>query len=283
MKRIHFFLFLLPLLPACKAFDKTENYPSYIRVQSYNFTADTINQGSKSNKITDVWLTVNNKSIGAFETPVNIPVLEEGKQTVVMQAGVKENGISTTRAPYPFYEPYTITADLQKLKIDTITPSYKYASYTKFGLIENFEGVTSGFQTESKNTAFFRITDDKDSAFEGNGALEIELNDSHNIFVCTSKSTFDVRQKPDIWMEMNYRTDVHFDVGLLSIGAGDVVQIPILTFNPHQEWNKIYLDLTDFIATDQLDRVYKIYFDVEPQNYSAGKIFIDNVKLLYRE
>ena len=101
-------LLLFPFLVGCQLFDQPEIAPSYIHIENFNFIITNSNQGTNSEKITDAWVYIDDTPAGVYELPANFPVLEEGKHKVRIRAGIKENGISGTRVPYPFYASFII-------------------------------------------------------------------------------------------------------------------------------------------------------------------------------
>ncbi|MDQ3048944.1 MAG: hypothetical protein M3R27_15445, partial [Bacteroidota bacterium] len=129
MKKCYSFLsaliisgFLL-FLSSCEIYNPAEQIPAYIRVEKFILTTDNFSQGSNSHKITDVWVYVDEILVGCFELPVTIPVLYEGSHQVKLRAGIKVNGISASRAPYPFYTIHEQTVDFQPTKKITLTPT----------------------------------------------------------------------------------------------------------------------------------------------------------------
>ena len=73
-----------------------------------------------------------------------------------------------------------------------------------------------------------------------------------------------------------------FEIGIAGIINGQRENtIYVVGVNPREEWNKIYIDLTD--SAIQLDAdFYQITLRaLLPSGESAADIFIDNVKLLH--
>ena len=72
-----------------------------------------LDENGVTDNITDAWVYLNDNLQGVYELPANFPVLAKGNQTLRVKAGIKLNGISSTRSPYPFYESFIDTIDLK--------------------------------------------------------------------------------------------------------------------------------------------------------------------------
>ncbi|MCX6350385.1 MAG: hypothetical protein NTX03_00815 [Bacteroidetes bacterium] len=167
-------LILLLLLSSC-AKQKEEEVPSYIHVEKGSFTPGNMLHEDSSLKIPDVWLTVNNQFIGAFEMPVTAPVLQTGKSKIYMRAGVKENGIAATRSIYPFYKPYIIDTTIDRRKTITLNPVWSYIDNPNFGMKEGFEGISWEFKTGPGNIAKIDTSKEVDPKFGGTFCMKVNM------------------------------------------------------------------------------------------------------------
>jgi hypothetical protein len=111
VKRYKVILFAVVVMLSACASDK--GVPAYIRVNSIPVVTEPITQGSNSSNITDAWIYADDQLIGAFELPCDVPVLDLGTKKISIGAGIKINGISSLRAPYPFYKFYETTSELK--------------------------------------------------------------------------------------------------------------------------------------------------------------------------
>ncbi len=82
-------------LSSCDIFNKDEEPVSFIRVSDFTLTTNGASEGSASENIGDVWLSLDGELLGAYEMPIDIPVIHEGPAQIRAFAGIKENGIST--------------------------------------------------------------------------------------------------------------------------------------------------------------------------------------------
>ena len=89
----------------CRKFEGSQTIPSYIHIDSITVNCDYFVYGANTSKITDAWVAIDDDIIGCFELPSTFPVLKKGPHKVSIYGGIKRDGISATRAPYPFYKP----------------------------------------------------------------------------------------------------------------------------------------------------------------------------------
>jgi hypothetical protein len=81
----------------------------------------------------------------------------------------------------------------------------------------------------------------------------------------------------NVYLELNYKCNQGFEVGVL---AG-VIQKSTVFITPSENWNKIYIQLSDAINRSPNSSNHKIYFKmVKTDDNPNPKMFIDNIKLL---
>lgn len=274
-------------LASCSLIAPPATVPSYIRVQSYAVVVNPLlNEGTKSSNITDIWVDENSDFRGIYQLPVSVPILNTGAVTISLQAVVQEDGIASNLLPYPFYTIYKKNVNLQAGKLDTISPVFYYDSvHTKFAWPEgNFEGSSNPLKTTSQNTANVFVTSVKDSVFEGLKSCEIDFSTGHDTFFANSYIAFTPPSTDVVWLEMNYKTDIPMDVGILSIPSG-TNPTPVEEFvsgvNPTSTWKKVYINIGPALQYFNQNPFFQIYFYAN----ASGKahILIDNLKLLYLE
>ena len=84
--------------------------PSYMSINSV-----TLDENSTHN-ISDVWIYIDDNLQGVYELPANFPILDEGTHKLRVKAGIKDNGISAKRIPYPFTHPSLLRNMISNLK-----------------------------------------------------------------------------------------------------------------------------------------------------------------------
>ncbi len=234
MNRIISILLLLTLF-ACKKENISE--PSYISIKSIYLDSTT------TSNITDAWVYIDDFLQGVYELPTDFPVLASGVHKLRVKAGIKDNGIASSRIAYPFYSSYII--DEQNFDSRTtieIIPEINYLDSAKF-FTEDFDG--SGLSLDTDSASF--STDETDGIDGEYG--EITLTDSMLISEIT---TYELDNLPQagapVYLELDYKCNTQFLVGVYVNFPGSVLQKDLLWVNPKEDWNKIYVNLTSTIS-----------------------------------
>lgn len=277
------FVFSL-FLNACKKLNPDEPIPAYIHIEKISLTTATAQQGSNSAKISDAWVYIDDKLIGCFELPATFPVLYEGTHEIKVRAGIKVNGISATRAPYPFYEIYVQKAELRKNTRLTIKPVVSYASFTKFNFMENFDGVGIMLAPGPAGTAdTMKQTFDSKLVFEGKGSGLTRLKRNQVTFQCVSNTSYVLPQGGSpVFLEFNYKCNHNFVAGIYAHTNTNTSMIPVIGINPSENWNKMYVYLTPSVSGASNVTDFNIYFAMYNDEAADNlELLIDNIKLVY--
>jgi hypothetical protein len=73
-------------------------------------------------------------------------------------------------------------------------------------------------------------------------------------------------------------------VGLYAIIDGTYTEEEVMTLNPTDTWNKIYINLTYACASEQSASNFKLYFKVNKDDaVEYPEILLDNIKLVYND
>lgn len=258
------------LFTGCKRMPN-DGIPFYMKIDSVR-VLDNNNLPTLSHSITDVWVEAGADNIGAFEIPARFPVLQEGSVPFVISAGVWLSGQQSYRMIYPFYDIDTVTIQAEREGEYSHIATFKYKAGLHFDINGDFEA----------NSEFDGIAPNSDSVKYGTacGVISVDAIDSSNIGYTID--SFDLPEGREIWLEFDYKTQVPFNVGYYGLlESGATVQVPSLTILPRSEWRKVYLQLSTSIANTRAE-YYKIYFEAgTPTGTNGGKMYVDNVRLVY--
>lgn len=285
--------FLLLGTSACDLINPEEEIPSYIWIAPFEVQTNGTTQGSASAKITEVWVSVDDAFLGAYPLPAKIPVLKTGNSKIKLEAGIKDNGISTTPEIYPFFQALEYNIVLKANEIDSIRPKATYRSGIRFALLENFENNSHVFQTLVTGNESNRMSIANDGAFEGSGSGLIQLSTQYPAVELATRNTYSglLAKGTAVYLELNYKAEVPLLVGVIAYKAGNLNAggqiLYAAGFNASENWNKIYFNLSRVVADSRLDE-YQIILKTEiPKNAdgtinrSNAKIWLDNVKLVH--
>ena len=189
-KFFFFYILIFISISACTLFEPVSPVASYIHIDAIRVQTDYLTQGSNSSTITDAWVIYDNKYLGTFPLPADIPLIGEGLHNIIIRGGIIENGIFATRAAYPKYTSFDTTLILSSTDKIFLSPSITYVSGNNFPQIEDFDDASLSLVTTTAGTAPLSITQQSDSnSFEGNSGSTI-LNDSNTVFEVASSTAF---------------------------------------------------------------------------------------------
>jgi len=236
-------------------------------------------QGSTSSKITDLFLYVNGNYRGAYPTGNILPVTSYGPTEITLYAGIKNNGISTTRVPYEFYELIRIDTTVDPNTFINRDLLFKYKSNVKFHLNEMFDGGTSGISFKKSNNSDTNCTfeSNPDNMLEGT-YMFFGMDDTRKLaqFQTTSETyPLPIFGAP-VYLELNFKGNQPFEVGVYR-GADFRTAV---TVNSSETWNKIYVNLTSVVSTNPYGSYGLFIKAVKSPDVENPRIYIDNVKLL---
>ena len=114
----------------------------------------------------DRWFAINDKILGSDDLPCSMPVLENGTTRLRVQAGIKNNGVGSTRIRYPFYQPYDTVIQVVPGNSIEVTPVYQYYSNLDFDISRNFESGNF-LISHGSNEGITESTTNQDIVYEG--------------------------------------------------------------------------------------------------------------------
>jgi len=276
----------LGLFSSCNMYEKDSGVPAYVYIEDFEFSTNYAEQGTNSSNIRDVWVFVDGNVQGVYPLPCRFPILHEGNITFKLSAGILVNGISATRASYPFYAQYDTSLSLVRGRTDTLRPRVVYNSQITFGWMEDFESQGFSLRTTALSDTPVVRTTNPDQVFEGVSALAMRIDRRAPFVRCETNQNFNIPGGGGraVFLELNYKNNQTFDVGLQFIEpGGQEVNQPIYTLAPSNgEWRKQYMNFTPYIQ-GRAGVSYRIIFEARHSlgSTTPGEIFIDNLKLIW--
>ncbi len=278
---------MLPVLLGAAGCDEPEPIPAYLRIEPF-----IVNEkgGAGWQEITDGWLYVNDEFLGAYTLPATVPVLAEGECEILVFPGVKENGILATPNLYQFMKRYETTLDLSPPGITAIQPQTEYATdaVIPWGERGDFDGSSElqFINRDGDDSTSYVLT--TDSAYAGK-SIRMQVDEDHPLIeIATEKVPLPTTAEQEVWLELHYKNDVSFTLNLLSStnNSSEFIQVVFL-FNKSDGWNKIYINLTEFLVAS-LQEDHRLDFRVTlPKNeqgqytQTSGKVMLDNIRLVH--
>jgi hypothetical protein len=272
------------VLISCNFINPKEKEPTFVYIPHFEFDAGP-GHGTSSEKITELWVFGNDNILSIVDTPAMVPVLADGRTDIRIAAGIKNNGIGTTRIMYPFYTPYITSINPNPFKVDTIIPTFTYASNVDIDQWD-WDNTTPPMVAESNNNGNYSIVDDASVAFEGSRCGLISIEDGESYAYHRLDEAITLTSGAISFLELNYSCNQRFAVGVLTYTGGTVNKNLVLIVNPTTsgvtaKWNKIYVDL-GFVAQQNPSASYhKIYFEMNAESGTRPlNLFLDNIKFV---
>lgn len=283
MKR--FSLFFLPLaavfgFSGCPA--DLEMAPAFVLVENLVFDAGNTAGGSTA-AITEVWAFSGTEFIGAFPLPARIPVLKAGPTNIRLEAGVRQNGISSTPEFYEFYQPVDRTLDLVPGEaIDLGVQTVTYRPEVKFGFIEDFEANTERVFTEiARGVTGLELQTEVVRTGSSSGVIRLDTANSEVLLSSGQLFTDLLDERPYVWLEMDFRAEAPTRFGVSGSVGFELLRSFDPGFFPRAEWTKIYFNMSETIFRSEIEE-YRIDLNsVLPTDMLEADVYLDNVKLLY--
>ena len=281
------FIFILLVTNGCYKFEGDQTVPAYISIDSVSLDTYYPTEGTKSHKITDVWIYVNDNIVGAFELPAIFPVLAQGLNELEIRPGIKLNGISSTRVPYPFYEPI-VYEDFNFIPDSTRKLSNPKAGYYQnliFAWMEDFEG--SGISIEenpASDTTIVKVLRQNSPDPNTKYAGAIYLTEDNPIYSGATNEAYAIpKQGSPVLMEIDYKINNYLATGLLIRDPGGYVKVPLLILNHSADWNKIYVNLGPNLSLHPQASEYRVYFEAGlDHDKNSSTMYLDNIKIIHR-
>jgi len=272
------------LFTGCDIINPAEPVPTTMHLEPFQFNVEA-DQGSANNKISEVWVFANDNNIGAFAPPVDIQYLEEGPTKLTFRPGIRNNGLANDALIYPFFEGYTINIDATPGSEHVIQPVTAYKPETEFSLIADFE-INNLFTDNRDTISSSKLERTQNDVFEGNYSGQITMTSSayfievgHDV----AMNDLPVDNTP-IYLEFRYKNEVEFAIGMLGVDLeGHEYSNFFYLVKPTEEWNMLYIELTDLVNLSALPG-YKILFRaLYPPSATKPElnIFLDNIKVVH--
>ncbi len=283
------------LCVSCNDFEGEQEVPSYLRVEGFTLRenpeiAVPQDSGFLSNEISDVWIYVDNKLIGAFPLPCSVPILQKGVHKVDIRPGVLYNGMQGTREAYPFYTTSIKNINLiEGQEVDFSEAEITYnAQYSQISSLELFEEPYNNFMlTDTSNGQLLRMPmcSDPDSVKNGLGCGAIYYDSNGNNKYIIIDSIYCTNKNGTV-LELDYHSNIPFEVGLYgrasSASALTYVSVMRMLANEEKGWKKMYILFNKAWGSLDYPEYYRFYFEAfNPDGVSNPYIHIDNVKLVH--
>lgn len=285
-------LFVFALFQSCDT--EKEEVASYIHVNKFTLSASA-NQGMNTSDIISAKVFVNGSEIGNFELPANVPVRAGGKCIINIFPNIKENGSNNSQLYFKPYEYFADTIELTRGKIDTVKPTTRYKAATAFAWLDDFEDQGVHMSKTGVNTTNDSLkviptsTPGVDQPFAGPNSKYCgyihSTWDSLLVFEMSQSNAFPLPGVgADIYVEMDIKTNISFQVGVYTDDGFNLVQSPVVLVLPTGgKWKKFYVNLKPETGSLNPGTLVKVFFGIIKDEGVTDDVdvYLDNIKLVY--
>ena len=267
---------------SCSLLDNEQPIPFFIELKNPKVLQPLLNSFD-THKITDVWVFADGQILGVYPLPARVPVsFFGGAIEITLLAGIRTNGMNETPSFYPFYKSIVKAVVANKNEVISIPLEFQYVSNAKIPVNESFEfDQCFTIDLDGKSDTNINITNE--SAVVGTKSAVINFT-SLNVFMetgCVRRVSNMENSKGQSFVELDYKGEGEIAVGVAKISRG-VIKVEYILFVPGKElWNKIYIDLTGKLSSNDYDEYFIALAASKTGNSQNSKIFIDNVKHLH--
>jgi len=261
---------------------------AYLEVNELSVST-TSDQGTSSSKLNTLWVEQNGQQLGAFMPPCRIPLLAGNDQEIRLIPGISINGSYNQRNQYEMLNAKSFNWDLEAFSTRTLGNSgstFSYNSTYTLRVIEDFDGVGLNFSRAVQSDTTIIIVGDEQGAFEFTG--ENPNKSGKVVMLPASRAEFRTpeafelpQQGANVWLEVNYKTDVPLTFGVIANETLQSIQAPVVTLFANEDWNKVYLNLVTEVSGYPGAGDFNLFFGAINNTEDTANIFIDNIKLLY--
>jgi len=283
--RLLTYLLIATIFSSCSLFDNDDPIPGFLVLDNPSLTT-TVAQGAATHNITDVWVFDGPNFLGIFPLPARVPVILDGSEKEFsLFAGVRNNGVQSNALRYPFYEPIEFSATLDPQEERSVPLNFSYSPNAKFDFVEGFE--TNHVFIEDPNTSDGpgeEIVIQSDVVLSGNFSGHILFDSDTSKFERTTILTYDRQENSgsSTFIEIDYKTEIPLLAGWITFENNFIQRDYSVLIAPSDEWNKIYIDISEFIAQVDIDRyTVALATQITASDIVPSNIYLDNIKLIH--
>ncbi len=270
------------LFQSCGWYAKDQGVPAYLHIDTVQVVGTPQTQGTLSARVKDVWLYIDGDLQGAYPLPATIPLLRDGTVRLQFNAGILLNGISATRAAYPFFVPWDTVVDLYRGRTDTLRPRTSYRNTVRYVWLEDFDNLGFGLRARIGSDTVLLRESRTDSVFEGLSSLYMAVDQRAPYLVAESIDQFGLTAGKPCFLELNYRNNVPLQVGLQSQLGSDISDpLWIVELAPSALWSKQYINFSPYLGVVNGARYRVLLRPLHPSGSTVtSRVWVDNLKLL---
>jgi hypothetical protein len=299
LSKISFLALSILIISGCNPLERRGPIASYVQVDSIGLETFNIpdgdNQGSNSHNFSDIWAFVNGQALGMYEFPATVPVINQnGSFRFGFVPGIRVNGITGTRAPYPFMEIFEEEIFVEQGQtvnlveyLGGVKPKVRYQQNTRF-FLRDFEDPNNRLESITPSDTDMVIVDNTWGIdYLENKVAAVHLTPTKPRMYIKTPNDTRLPAGNQIFLEVDYNTTINVTVNVVArLASGEEIRRFVAGMRPTnrdgvRRWNKIYFDLSETVGFLGVAIRHEVYFEAFNNTETDQTLYFDNVKIVH--
>lgn len=281
-------VFVLLIFNSCSLFDQEETIPGILIISSVEVIEDNPNfETCFGHKIRNIEVYVNGVTQGIYPINAPIPIFEEGSVDIEIFPLVYASGSSQNIEPHLFLQKESFSLDINFGKVVERDIVFEYQPNTVFRLTEFF-GLGNQFNIDIDDDEENTLTVVMDDYCQDNQVGQFVLDTATNLAIVTTPSLLENLTSNQAYLELDYYSELDMTISfaILQQNSTNLEIQDLYYIKPKLEWNKLYINMTDFIRQSNGIK-FQMYLsaslplaDEDGNTVYSGKAYLDNIRIL---
>lgn len=281
-------VFVLLIFNSCSLFDQEETIPGILIISSVEVIEDNPNfETCFGHKIRNIEVYVNGITQGIYPINAPIPIFEEGSVDVEIFPLVYASGSSQNIEPHLFLQKESFSLDINFGEVVERDIVFEYQPNTVFRLTEFF-GLGNQFNIDIDDDEENTLTVVMDDYCQDNQVGQFVLDTATNLAIVTTPSLLENLTSDQAYLELDYYSELDMTISfaILQQNSTNLEIQDLYYIKPKLEWNKLYINMTDFIRQSNGIK-FQMYLsaslplvDEDGNTVYSGKAYLDNIRIL---
>lgn len=281
-------VFVLLIFNSCSLFDQEETIPGILIISSVEVIEDNPNfETCFGHKIRNIEVYVNGITQGIYPINAPIPIFEEGSIDVEIFPLVYASGSSQNIEPHLFLQKESFSLDINFGEVVERDIVFEYQPNTVFRLTEFF-GLGNQFNIDIDDDEENTLIVVMDDYCQDNQVGQFVLDTATNLAIVTTPSLLENLTSDQAYLELDYYSELDMTISfaILQQNSTNLEIQDLYYIKPKLEWNKLYINMTDFIRQSNGIK-FQMYLsaslplaDEDGNTVYSGKAYLDNIRIL---
>lgn len=281
-------VFVVLIFNSCSLFDQEETIPGILIISSVEVIEDNPNfETCFGHKIRNIEVYVNGITQGIYPINAPIPIFEKGLVDIEIFPLVYASGSSQNIEPHLFLQKESFSLDINFGEVVERDVVFEYQPNTVFRLTEFF-GLGNQFNIDIDDDEENTLTVVMDDYCQDNQVGQFVLDTATNLAIVTTPSLLENLTSDQAYLELDYYSELDMTISfaILQQNSTNLEIQDLYYIKPKLEWNKLYINMTDFIRQSNGIK-FQMYLsaslplaDEDGNTVYLGKAYLDNIRIL---